>query len=358
MIAYKFPAERAMTRLEGIEVQVGRTGTLTPVAVLTPVFLAGTTVSRASLHNEDEIRRKEVRVGDWVMIEKAGEIIPQVVETVKSKRTGKERPFRMPARCPACGGKVCRDPEEVAVRCESISCPAQLKERILHYGQRSAMDIDGMGDALAEQVVSEGWVKDVGDLYGLTREKLVQLERMGEKSAQNLLDGIEQSKGRGLSRLLFGLGIRHVGEAGAAALARHFGSLKELERAGVEELTKLSEVGPVMAEGIAAFFRSPQNRRVLEKLREAGVTTEESAPKRLSRRLEGKTVVFTGELTGFTRPEAEELVRSHGGAAGSSVTRKTTLVVAGESPGSKYEKAKSLGVRIIGEAEFKRMIEG
>lgn len=355
-IAYKFPAQRAITQLLDIEVNVGRTGVLTPVACLEPVSLAGTTVSRASLHNEDEIQRKEIRIGDWVMIEKAGEIIPQVVEVVKSKRTGKEKQFRMPKRCPVCGGKVTRDPEEVAVRCGSLSCPAQLKESIVHFSQRSAMDLEGLGDALAAGLVAHGLVKDVGDLYRLTQDQLLTLDRMGEKSAQNLLKGIEVSKTRPLSRLLFALGIRHVGSTGAEALARHFGSLHRMAQAVEETLTALSEVGPVVAASIVEFFRLPDNRKVLEKLERAGVKFEESAARPLSKRLEGQIVVFTGELAHTSRPEAEEQVRSHGGRVGSTVTRKTALVVAGDSPGSKHEKAKALGVKIIDEAEFTRMI--
>ena len=356
MIAYKFPAERAETQLLNIEIQVGRTGTLTPVAHLEPVFLAGTTVSRASLHNEDEIGRKEIRVGDRVVIEKAGEIIPQVIEVVKSKRTGKEKPFRMPARCPACGAKVTRDPEEVAVRCGSLSCPAQLKERLIHFAQRTAMDIEGLGDALAAQLVDHRLVRDAGDLYFLTQDQLLQLERMGPKSVENFLKGLEESKQKGLARLIFGLGIRHVGSAGAEALARHFGSLNKLAEAGEAELVTLSEIGPVVAASIHQFFRSPENRKVLEKLEKARVRFEGKAPKRLSDRMSGQVVIFTGELSGRGRPEAEDLVRAHGGAVGSAVTRKTTLVVAGDSPGSKYEKAKTLGVRIIDEKEFMKMI--
>ena len=358
MIAYKFPAEQAVTRLNGIELQVGRTGTLTPVARLEPVFLAGSTVSRASLHNEDEIKRKEIRIGDWVRIEKAGEIIPQVIEVVREKRTGKEKPFRMPDRCPSCNGPVSRDPELGAVRCESLSCPAQLKERLIHFAARGAQDIEGLGEALAEQLVAGGRVKDPGDLYRLTEKDLLELERMGEKSAANLLQGIVASKQRGLSRLIFGLGIRHVGEAGAAALARHFGSLNKLSAAGEEDLTRLSDVGPVVARSVRDFFRSPANRKVLEKLEKAGISGfVEMAPQRLSGRMEGQVVIFTGELSGWSRPEAEDLVRAHGGLIGSTVTRKTTLVVAGGSPGSKYEKAKTLGVRIMDEMEFKKMIK-
>ncbi len=357
-ISYKFPAERALTQLLEIEVNVGRTGTLTPVAVLKPVFLAGTTVSRASLHNEDEIDRKDIRIGDWVRIEKAGEIIPQVIEVVKEKRTGKEKAFRMPARCPVCSGPVFRDPEEVAVRCGSLSCPAQLKERLVHFAQRSAMDIEGLGDALVQQLVDKGLVKDYGDLYRLTKEQLLTLERMGKKSAENLLNGIETSKGRGLSRLIFALGIRHVGSANAQSLAFAFGSMEKLSKATVEQLRGTAEVGPVLATSVADFFKTPENIRVLQKLKSAGVKMEEAAAKLVSKRLAGETVLFTGELSFFSRHEAEDLVRRHGGAVGSSVTKKTTLVVIGDSPGSKVEKAKALGVRVIEESGFKKIIGG
>ncbi len=356
MIAYKFPAERALTQLLDIEVNVGRTGVLTPVANLKPVFLAGTTVSHASLHNADEIERKGVRIGDWVMVEKAGEIIPQVVEVVTSKRTGKEKPFRMPSRCPVCGGGVIQDAEEVAIRCESLSCPAQLKERLTHFAQRTAMDIEGLGEVVAEQLVNQKLIADCGDLYHLTAKQLMTLERMGEKSAENLLQGIENSKQRGLSRLLFGLGIRHVGAASAEALAQHFGSLDRLAAANVETLTALAEVGPVMAESLHHFFGSPATRKVLEKLTQAGVKTEETAPRAVSARFSGEIVVLTGELAGLTRQEAQALIRAHGGSVGSAVTRKTTLVVAGISPGSKIKRAKALGVKIIDEATFKKRV--
>jgi DNA ligase (NAD+) len=356
MIAYKFPAERAITQLLDIRVQVGRTGTLTPVAHLKPVLLAGTTVSHASLHNQDEIRRKDIRIGDWVVIEKAGEIIPQVVEVVRSKRSGKERSFAMPTRCPACGGKVYRDEEEVAVRCGNLDCPAQLKERIIHFAQRTAMDIEGLGDALAEQCVARGLVKDVGDLYRLKESDLVSLERMGKKSAQKLLAHIEASKDRPLARLIFALGIRHVGSATAEALARHFGSMDRLMEATHATLMDLPEVGPVVADSIIQFFQSPANRAVLQKLKTAGLKWKEEAPTLISRRLEGQTVVFTGELSRWKRHEAEGLVRAHGGEVGSSVTRKTTLVVVGANPGSKYEKAKALGVRTVDEMEFQKML--
>ena len=355
-IAYKFAAARALTKLLSIEIQVGRTGVLTPVAHLEPVFLAGSTVSRASLHNEDDILRKDIRIGDRVYIEKAGEIIPQVVESVVEKRTGSEKPFKMPSRCPVCGSRVVRDPEQVAVRCESLSCPAQLKERLCHFVQRDALDIEGLGDALAQQLVEAGLVHDVGDLYRLTEKQLLGLERMGEKSAQNLLTALESSKNRGLARLIYGLGIRHAGQATAELLARHFGSLEKLIAADEETLEHLSEVGPVVSKSIVAFFRSAANRRVLEKLKKAAVQTETAAVRTLSSRFNGQTVIFTGEMDRFSRSDAEDLVRAHGGAVGSAVTRKTTLVVAGDSPGSKYEKARALGVKIIDETEFLKMI--
>ncbi len=355
-ISYKFPAERAVTRLLEIQVNVGRTGTLTPVAVLKPVFVAGTTVARASLHNEDEIRRKEIRVGDWVRIEKAGEIIPQVVEVIKEKRTGREKKFRMPSKCPACGGKVFRDEEEVAIRCQSLACPAQLKERLIHFGQRTAMDIEGLGEVMAQQLVDRKRVREISDLYQLTQEKLLALERMGTKSAQNFLEGIEASKQRSLSRLIFALGIRHVGITSAQLLARHFGSLEKLAQTREEELRQTPEVGPVVAASVAAFFRDAGTVRVLEKLKAAGVKMEEAATRPVSQRLSGQTVVFTGQMSRWSRPEAQELVRRHGGEAGSEVTKKTALVVAGDSPGSKLKKAQELGIRVIDEKQFSELI--
>ena len=356
LIAYKFPAERVTTKLTAIEVQVGRTGTLTPVAVLEPVFVAGTTVSRASLHNEDEIARKEVRIGDWVMIEKAGEIIPQVVEVVKAKRTGHEQRFRMPTRCPACGGPVTRDPEEVAVRCESVSCPAQLKERLIHYAQRTAMDIEGLGDVMAEQLVNAGLVKDVGDLYRLTKDQLLTLERMGDLSAENLLKGIEASKRRPLGRLIFALGIRHVGSVAAEALAQRFGSLERLGSATAEALEAIDQVGPVMARTVVEAFKSAGLRRVIGKLQAAGVQTEMTRPRGVPQTLAGLTVVVTGTLHQYSRAQAEEAIRAHGGSVGSSVTKRTSYVVVGEAPGSKSDKARALGIPVLDEAEFTRLL--
>jgi len=356
LIAYKFPAERVVTRLNAIEVNVGRTGTLTPVAVLEPVAVAGTTVSRASLHNEDEIARRDVRIGDWVVIEKAGEIIPQVVEVVKSKRTGRESRFHMPTRCPACGGPVTRDPELVAVRCESVSCQAQLQERLVHFAARTAMDIEGLGDVMAEQLVGAGLVRDLGDVYRLAKGDLLTLERMGEQSADNLLRGIGASKRRPLGRLIFALGIRHVGSAAAEILAQRFGSVDRLASATVEALQTIDQVGPVMARSIVESFKAPGMRKVLEKLRAAGVQFEAARRPPARQELAGLTVVVTGTLTGYSRAEAEEAIRARGGAVGSSVTRGTHYVVAGADPGSKYDRAKALGIPILDEAGFTRLL--
>ncbi|MBI4313250.1 MAG: NAD-dependent DNA ligase LigA [Candidatus Omnitrophica bacterium] len=357
MIAYKFPAERVTTRLEEIEIQVGRTGTLTPVAHLTPVFVAGTTVSRANLHNEDDIARKDVRIGDWVMVEKAGEIIPQVVEAIASRRTGHEKKFRMPAKCPACGSGVVHDPEEVAIRCPNVACPAQMKERIIHFAARKAMDIEGMGDVMAGQLVDAGLVRDYGDLYRLRKEALLKLERMGELSVHHLLKGIEDSKTRPLGRLIFALGIRHVGSTAADILSRRFGSLEKLRRAALEELTTIDQIGPVVAQSIVDYFGSAGNQKVLDKLKGGGVVFGETATARVSDTLEGLTVVITGSLEKYSRLEAEEAVRAHGGAAGSTVSKKTDYVVVGIDPGSKYQKALALGVPVLDEAGFERLLK-
>ena len=358
MIAYKFPAVRVTTRLLDIEVQVGRTGALTPVAHLEPVFVAGTTVSRASLHNEDEIARKDVRLGDWVVIEKAGEIIPQVVAVVTAKRTGHERKFTMPAHCPACGGPVARDPEAVAVRCESAACPAQLKERLVHFAQRAAMDIEGLGDVMAEQLVKAGLVKDVGDLYRLTKADVLTLERMGDLSAENLLRGIKQSKTRPLDRLIFALGIRHVGATVAEVLAQRFGALEALRAATVGDLEAIDQVGPVVAQAVVHAFRQSSTKTVLEKLRAAGVAPAPVRRPEVPQTLAGMTLVVTGTLTRYSRAEAESAIRAHGGTVGSSVTRRTRYVVAGREPGSKHERAAQLGVAILDEDGFVKLLKG
>lgn len=355
MISYKFPAERTTTKLKDIVVQVGRTGTLTPVAVLKPVRLSGSTISRATLHNVDDIERKDVRIGDTVVIEKAGEIIPQVIAPVLSKRTGSEKRFEMPDKCPACGGEVVQYPGEVALRCENVACPAQQKERLRHFASRQAMDIEGLGEVMVEQLVDIGLVKDYADIYSLKFEDVVKLERMAEKSAQNLLGGIGRSKNQSLARLIYALGIRHIGVHAADILAGEFGSIENLSKQTPEGLAQIDEIGPTMAESIYEFFQRPQTGNILKKLREAGVAMEQK-PKKRTGRLAGRTFVFTGGLVGFSRTEAQDIVKNLGGRVSSSVSKQTDFVIAGTDPGSKYDKAKKLGIKTITESEFKKMI--
>ena len=356
-IAYKFPAERQATRLLDIIVQVGRLGKLTPVAVLEPVRLSGTMVRRASLHNQDEIDRNNIRIGDTVWVEKAGEIIPQVVGVLTKKRPKGAKKFHLPKRCPVCGGPVVRLPGEVAVRCENISCPAQIRERIKHYASRRALDIEGLGDKLIEQMVAHRLVKSPADLYSLKQEELIGLERMAAKSADNLLGAIEKSKSHSLDRLLFALGIRHVGRTAARTLDRHYQSLAKLAKAPAGELEEIPEIGPIMARSIEQFFRNERNLEIIQKLEQAGVRTESPAEKSAGDEpLAGQTFVFTGALKKFTRDEAAEEVLKRGGRPSSSVSAKTDFVVAGENPGSKYEKAEKLGVKIISEEEFRELL--
>ena len=356
MISYKFPAERKETILEDIIVQVGRTGALTPVAVLKPIELAGSTVSRASLHNQDEIGRKDVRIGDHVLVEKAGEIIPQIVEVAKKKRKGSEKEFIMPKKCPACGSAVKKFKDEVALRCENMSCPAQLKERISHFASREAMDIEGMGDVISAQLVDKKMVKDYGDIYSLKHEDVANLERMADKSATNLISAIEKSKSNSLVRLVYGLGIRHVGVRSAWILASRFKSIDRLMKTDIEELQGINEIGPVMAESVYSFLRTDENRKVIEKLKNSGVNTKEKDAGPKAGNIEGKNFVVTGSLDGFSRHQIEELIRKSGGNASSSVSKNTDYVVAGKDPGSKFEKAKQLGVKIINEDEFRKLI--
>ncbi|MFC1624591.1 NAD-dependent DNA ligase LigA [Candidatus Omnitrophota bacterium] len=356
MIAYKFPAEKKETFLEDIIVQVGRTGTLTPVAILKPVELSGSVVSRATLHNQDEIMRKDVRKGDRVLIEKAGEIIPQVVEVVKSKRTGREKRFSMPSRCPACNSLVKGIEGEVALRCENLSCPAQLKERITHFSSRQAMDIEGCGEAIVAQLVDKKIVEDYGDIYYLRQEEMAGLERMADKSASNLIIAIENSKSNDLNRLVYGLGIRHVGVRSAWILSSRFKSIDRIASLGIEELENINEIGPIVARSIYNFFRRKENEKVIEKLKRAGVKVEEKTSLTKGKSLEGKSFVITGTLDNFAREAIEELIRKYGGNASSSVSKSTDYLILGKEPGSKFEKAKKLGVKIIDEGEFKKMI--
>ncbi len=353
-VAYKYPARQETTVVNDILVQVGRTGALTPVAVLEPVIVGGVTVSRSTLHNMDEIERLGVRIGDTVLIERAGEVIPKVVKVVKE---GKQRTaFRVPKECPECGSKIHKSEEEVAYRCVNAACPAKRKETLLHFAGRHAMDIDGLGDKIVDQLVDKGMVKDAADLYKLKLDEVAELERMAEKSAQNLLDEIADSKKNSLSRLIYSLGIRFVGERTGQLLAEHFGSLEKMMEASEEELAEVNEVGPKVAASIKEFFSEAANRKLVARLRDAGVNTREEKKALRSSKLAGKTFVFTGTLANRSREDAEALVASHGGKATGSVSKKTNYVVVGADPGSKYDKAKSLGVAILDETGFEKLL--
>jgi len=354
-IAYKYAPEQAETVICDILVQVGRTGALTPVAVMDPVLLAGSTVSRATLHNEDEIRRKDIRVGDHVVIQKAGEVIPEVVRVIIDKRSGDERAFIMPDHCPVCGSAVTRPEGEAVARCSGIACPAQLKQRIEHFVSRGALDIQGIGPALVEQLVEQGMVHDPADLFFLTEAQLLTLERMGEKSAKNVLQAIAGAKTPTLGRLIFGFGIRYVGETVAEILAAHFGNLDALRHATQEDLPAIPGIGPQIATSVYIFFQQEQTATLLEKLQRAGVQPRGTAPTAPGP-LTGKTFVFTGALS-VPRETAEAQVRALGGKASSSVSAATDFVVVGEKPGSKADKARKLNVRILTEEEFRALLE-
>ena len=356
-VAYKFPAEEKTTRLLNIEINVGRTGALTPTAVLEPVFVGGSTVSRATLHNEDEIRRKGIKIGDVVLVHKAGDVIPEVIKPIMEMRDGTERDFIMPDRCPACGGRVYRPEGEVVARCVNVDCPARLFESILHFASRGAMDIEGLGPATIRELMDKGYVRSVEDIYYLEEEQLYNLTGFKDKAVSNLMNAIRESKKRPLSRLLFALGIRHVGSHLAEVLAKRYRRMEELARAGEEELLTIAEVGPTVAESVRAFFEEPRNLELIRRLRQAGVNMEEKVEEG-PRHLEGLTFVLTGALSSMTREEAREALEARGGRVSSGVSRKTDYVVAGTDPGSKYEKARELGVRIIGEEEFLSLLEG
>ncbi|MBP6004195.1 MAG: NAD-dependent DNA ligase LigA [Pyrinomonadaceae bacterium] len=357
-IAYKYPARQATTRLLGIGIQVGRTGALTPVAHLEPVQLAGTTVARASLHNEDEIKRLDLRIGDWVMIEKSGEIIPQVLSAVISKRDGSETEFEFPRICPVCTSDAVRPDGEAVRRCTNPDCPAKIKARILYFAARKAMDIEGLGEVLVETLVDNGSVRDVADLYSLSLDQIASLERMAEKSGSNLIDQIEASKSRGLQRLLFGIDIRHVGERYAKILANHFRSIDRIVEASVHELDDIHEIGLAVAESVYEWFRDPRNIDLVDRIKAAGVKTETDAASSalLDERFVGKTFVLTGKLENYTRDEAAKLIEDRGGRVSSSVSKKTDYVVAGSDAGSKLTKAESLGVNVIDEAQFAALV--
>ena len=354
--AYKYPPEIRETVLEDIVVQVGRTGVLTPKAVVRPVRLAGTTVTNATLHNQDFITEKDIRIGDTVKIRKAGEIIPEILSVETEKRPAGTSPYRLPSLCPVCGAPVERDPDGAALRCTGAECPAQLSRNIAHFVSRNAMDIDGMGDAIVEQLITMGAVRSPADIYFLTLDELKSLWKSGSKAAQKLLAAIEGSKNNDLSRLIFALGIRQVGEKAAKVLAKTFGSLDALMQATQEELTQIRDIGAVTAENIVSWFASPQSRHLISRLREAGVNFESTAVQD-DGRFAGMTFVLTGALSLFTRDEATEKIEAHGGKAAGSVSKKTTYLVAGENAGSKLKKANELGIPVLSEQEFLSMLQ-
>ena len=355
-IAYKYAARGGITQIEDIVPQVGRTGKLTPVAWLKPVPIGGTTVSRATLHNMDEIERLNVKIGDWVEVERGGDVIPKVTRVVEDKDHPRgHKLFHMPEKCPVCGGHVVRTEGEADHRCVNVNCPAKLRETILHFASRGVMNIDGMGDALVNQLTERGLVKNVADIYKLTKNDLLSLERMGDKSAENVLREIEASKKLPLERVIYGLGIRFVGERTAQFLAEHFGSMDALMKASEEELQDVNEVGPRIAESIAEFFQEPKNRELVKRLGEAGLTFSGKKKER-GTKLAGKTFVLTGTLARYTRDEAKKMIEDAGGRVSGSVSKKTDYVIAGSDAGSKLDKAKELGVRVLGEEEMNELL--
>jgi DNA ligase (NAD+) len=351
-IAYKFPAVQGTTRLLDIGINVGRTGSLNPFAILEPVNIGGVTIERATLHNEDDIHRKDIRIGDWVLVQRAGEVIPEIVEPIVSKRTGKEQVFHMPGACPVCGAEVIRPPGEAMHRCTNTACPAQALEQIKHFVSKGAMDIEGVGEKLCQTLFEKSLVKDSGDLYYLTAEQILGLERMGEKSTAKVLASIEASKHRPLQNLIFALGIPNIGEETASVLVEHYPSIDALSKGTAEELMNIPSIGPKVSEGILAFFRQPQNVRIIEKLKKAGVQMRSTAPPRRDLPLSGKEFVLTGKLETSGRPEMEARIRATGGKAASDVTRKTTYLVVGADPGSKLARAQALGITVLNEAQF------
>jgi DNA ligase (NAD+) len=359
-IAYKFPAIQGTTKLIDIGINVGRTGSLNPYAILEPVRVGGVVISHAALHNEEDIHRKDIRIGDWVVVQRAGEVIPEIVEPIVSRRTGKEKIFSMPSRCPVCGSEVIKPEGEAMHRCTNTACPSQALEKIKHFVSRGAMDIDGVGEKLCQALFEAGLVKDAADLYDLTKEQLLTLERMADKSVSNVLNSIEKSKDRPLARVIFALGILHVGEEYAELLAEEFQSISRLSKASKKKLSKIHSIGPKIAESIVTFFRQEGNRQIIEKLRKAGVRLEREKIKEVKAEelpLAGLEFVLTGKLESLSRSEAEEKIKVLGGKASSDVTKKTSYVVVGADPGSKLAKAKKLGIKTMNEAEFLELLD-
>ena len=359
-IAYKFPAIQGTTKLINIGINVGRTGSLNPYAILEPVRVGGVVISSAALHNEEDIHRKDIRIGDWVVVQRAGEVIPEIVEPVISRRTGKEKIFHMPSSCPVCGSEVIKPEGEAMHRCTNAACPSQALERIKHFVSRGAMDIDGVGEKLCQALFQARLIKDAADLYYLTKEQLLSLERMADKSVSNVLNSIEKSKDRPLSRVIFALGITHVGDQYAELLAEQFHSIDQLTRASQEELSTIPSIGPKIAESIIAFFRQEGNRQIIKKLKKAGVRLERERVKEAQTEelpLAGLEFVLTGKLDSFSRSEAEAKIKALGGKAGSDVTKKTSYVVEGADPGSKLAKAEKLGIKTMNEAEFLELLD-
>ena len=356
-LAYKFEAAQAITRIVDIVLSVGRTGAVTPVAVMEPVRVGGVTVSRATLHNEDEIRKKDIRIGDWVIVRRAGDVIPEVVKPLKERRKGTEKKFVMPKTCPVCGSRLVRKPGEAVWRCPNPDCFPRLVRQITHFASKNAMDIDGLGEKVAEQLVSAGLVRNIADIYDLRLSDLLSLERFAEKSAQNLLDAIEASKKTTLSRFIYALGIRHVGEVTAQLLANHFRSVEKLAKATEKDLEAIEGIGPEVATSIVSWFRDKKNMELLRRLLNAGIEFTDLKEEKKERPLEGKTFLFTGALSSMTRSEAGDRVKSLGGKVASAVSRKVDYVVVGENPGSKYQKAKELGLKIIDENEFLKLTQ-
>ncbi|HOL49585.1 MAG TPA: NAD-dependent DNA ligase LigA, partial [bacterium] len=357
MVAYKFPAEQATTTIKDVIVQVGRTGTLTPVAMLEPVRLAGTTVSRASLHNFDEIKRLDVKIGDRVFVEKAGEIIPKVVKVIKEARSGNEHIINPPEKCPVCHNPVVKDENEVAYRCPNVSCPAQVKERILHFASRRAMNIQGLGERIVNELVDTGLVKDYADLYFLQPQQIEQIERMGEISSKKLADNIQASKNAPFARFIYGLGIRHIGERASEILAENFTDIDEIAHASEDKIAQIPDIGQVAAHSIKEFFNNPANITLIEKLKQIGVSMKQSQILKRPSKISGKKFVITGTLKSFSREEMKTELKKHGARVSDNISKETDFLIVGENPGSKLEKAKKLGITIVTEEEALQMMK-